>query len=80
MPIASALAVYSGVSNETWRLRRQIVDLVGLGFLDDANEVGVGNVAILQMETNALLVGVAIEMIDARRVEDEDRRLIPCTT
>src|ERR1700730_17527254 len=52
------------------RLRRQIIDLVGLRFLDDANEVGgVGDVAIVQMEANALLVGIAIEMIDARRVE-----------
>ena len=71
VPIASALAVYSGVSNETWTwdLRGQIVDFVGLRFLDDADQIGrIGDVAVVQMEANACL----------RADRDRDGRPAPC--
>ena len=54
VPSASALAVYSGVSKRHLHmaLGGEVVDLVGLGLLDDADEVGrVGHVAIVQDET-----------------------------
>ena len=72
VPRASALAVYSGVSKLTctWRLRGQVVDLVGLGLLDDADEVGgVGQVAVVHEEAHAGLVRVVVEMVDAVGVE-----------
>ena len=51
-------------------LRRQIIDLVGLGLLNQADQVGgVGQVAIVQEQARLVLVRVEIEVIDARRVE-----------
>jgi hypothetical protein len=41
------------------RLRRQIVNLVRLGLLHDADDIGrVGHVAVAEMEGNALLVRI----------------------
>ena len=52
------------------RLRREIVNLVRLGFLHDADDVGcIGDIAVVQMEGNALLVRVVNEMVDALGVE-----------
>src|SRR4029077_10688576 len=52
------------------RLSRQIIDLAGLGLLDDTNQVcRVRNVAIMQMKPNPLFVRIVVEVIDARRVE-----------
>ena len=52
------------------RLSRQIIDLVGLGFLDDTNQVcRVRNVAIMQMKPYPLFVRIVVEVIDTRRVE-----------
>jgi len=52
------------------RLGREIVDLVGLGFLHDADDIGcIGDIAIVQLEGNALLVRVVDEMVDALGVE-----------
>ena len=51
-------------------LRGEIVDLVGLDLLDDADQVGgVGHVAVMQMEAAPALVRVLVEMIDALGVE-----------
>ena len=51
-------------------LRGEIVDLVRLGLLDDADQVGrIGHVAVVQEEPRALLVRVLVEMIDALGVE-----------
>ena len=72
MPSPSALAVYSGVSNETWTcdLRREIVDLVRLGLLHDADDIGrVGHVAIVQMEAKSLLMRIMDEVVDAGGIE-----------
>ena len=50
------------------RLRREVVDLVGLGLLDDADQVGgVGHVAVVHEEAHAGNVGVVVEMVDALR-------------
>ena len=47
-------------------LGRQIIDLVGLHFLHDADQVtGVGKVTVMQHELTALLMGALIQMIDA---------------
>ena len=52
------------------RLRREIVDLVRLGFLHDADDVGrISHIAVVQMEGNTLLVRIMDEMIDALGVE-----------
>jgi hypothetical protein len=52
------------------RLRREIVNLVRLGFLRDADDVGcIGDIAVVQMEGHALLVRVVNEMVDALGVE-----------
>jgi hypothetical protein len=43
---------------------------IGLGFLDDADEIGrVGHVAIVQMKGDALLVWIMNEMVDALGIE-----------
>ena len=51
-------------------LRREIVDLVGLRLLDQADQVGgVGQVAVVQEETRVVLVRIDVEVIDAAGVE-----------
>ena len=72
VPSASALAVYSGVSKLTCdvALRGEVVDLVGLHLLHDADQVGgVGQVAVVQEQLRAGLVRVLVEMVDAVGVE-----------
>jgi hypothetical protein len=52
------------------RLGREIVDLVRLGFLHDADDIGcVGDIAIMKLKRNALLVRIMDEMVDALGVE-----------
>ena len=52
------------------RLCGEIVDLVRLHFLDDADEVGgVGHVAIMQRQPYVLLMRILVEIIDATGVE-----------
>ena len=51
-------------------LRREVVDLVGLDLLDDADEVGgVGHVAVVQDEVARGHVRVLVDVVDARGVE-----------
>jgi hypothetical protein len=51
-------------------LRGQIVDLVGLYLLHDADQVGgVGQVAVMQVQSHAALVRILIKMIDAVGIE-----------
>jgi hypothetical protein len=51
-------------------LRRQVVDLVGLRLLDQADQVGgVGQVAVVQEEARVVLVRIDVEVIDAAGVE-----------
>jgi hypothetical protein len=48
----------------------EIVDLVGLGLLDDPDQVGrVGQVAVMQEEVRVLLVRVLVDMVDPLGVE-----------
>ena len=59
-------------------LRSEIVDLVWLRLLHDANEVGrIGHVAVVQDELLVRLVRVLIEMLDATRVEGRRPALDP---
>ena len=52
------------------RLGGQVVDLVGLGLLHDADQVGgVGQVAVVHEEAHAGLVRVVVEVVDAVGVE-----------
>ena len=52
------------------RLRREIVNLVRLRFLHDANDIGgVGHIAVMQVERDALFVRIMNEMVDALGVE-----------
>jgi len=51
-------------------LLRQIVDLVRLDFLDDADQVaGIGEIAVMEAETEVFCVWILIEVIDALRIE-----------
>jgi hypothetical protein len=51
-------------------LRAEVVDLVGLGFLDDAHQVaGVGQVAVVQPEAGVFDVWVLVDVVDALGVE-----------
>ena len=51
-------------------LCREIVDFVGLHLLDDANEIGrIGQITVMQLETDVLLVRVLVQMIDAIGIE-----------
>jgi len=60
-------------------LRRQIVDLVGLDFLDDADKVaGIGEIAVMEAETEVFCVWILIEVINALCVLKElALRLMP---
>src|SRR5215475_9402462 len=52
------------------RLRREIVDLIRLRFLHDADDVGcVGHIAVMQMEGNTLLVRIMNQVVDAFGIE-----------
>jgi hypothetical protein len=52
-------------------LRGQVVDLVRLDLLHDADEVGcIRQVSVVEEEAAALLVRVLIEVVDAVRVEE----------
>lgn len=51
-------------------LRRKIVNLVGLRFPDNSNEIGrIGQVTIMHEEARVAFVGIDIEVIDPARVE-----------
>ena len=72
VPSASALAVYSGglETHLHMALGGEIVDLVRLGFLHDADQVGrIGHVAVMQEKLRLALVRVLIEVVDAGRIE-----------
>ena len=59
-------------------LRRQIVDLVGPGLLDQADQVGgIREVAVVQEEPGRVLVRVAVQMIDPAGVERRGAPLDP---
>jgi hypothetical protein len=48
----------------------QIVDLVGLRFLNDTDEIGcVGHIAVMQVKGDAPLVWIMNEMVDAVGIE-----------
>ena len=52
------------------RLRGEVINLVGLRFLHDANDVGrVGHIAIVHMKSNALLVRVVNQVVYALGIE-----------
>jgi hypothetical protein len=51
-------------------LRREIVDLVGLRLLDQADQVGrVGQVAVVQEEPGLVLVRIDVEMVHPTGIE-----------
>jgi hypothetical protein len=51
-------------------LGRQVVDLVGLNFLDDPNEIGrISQVSIVQFQPHIALVGVLVQVVDAIGIE-----------
>jgi hypothetical protein len=59
-------------------LRRQIVDLVGPGLLDQADQVGgVGQIAVMQKEPRLVLVRIDIQVIDPPGVERRGTALDP---
>jgi hypothetical protein len=48
----------------------QVVDLVGLNLLEDADQVGgIGQVPVVEDEITVLLVGVLVQVVDAVCVE-----------
>ena len=52
------------------RLGRQVVKLIRLGFLNDADQVGrVGQVSVMQDEVSVINMRILIEVVDAARVE-----------
>ena len=52
------------------RLGRQVVKLIRLGFLNDADQVGrVGQVSVMQDEVAVINMRILIEVVDAARVE-----------
>jgi len=51
-------------------LRRQVVDFVGLDFLDDPNQVGrIRQISIVQLEADVFFVRILVKMINAIGVE-----------
>ncbi len=56
----------------------QVIDFVGLGFLDDADQIGrIRHVAIVQDEARILFVRILIDVLDASRVERRGAPLHP---
>jgi hypothetical protein len=56
--------------------RSQVVDLVRLGLLDDADQVGgVGQIAVVQFEFGIIYVRVLVQMIDTVGVEQRGATL-----
>ena len=52
-------------------LRGEVVDFVGLNFLNDADEAGaIGQVAMVKEKANAFVVTVLVEMVDTVGVEE----------
>ncbi len=52
------------------RLRREVVDLIRLRFLHNADDIGrVGHVAVMHMEGNPLLVRIMNQVVDALGIE-----------
>jgi hypothetical protein len=52
------------------RSRREVVDFIGLRFLHDADDVSrVGQIAVMQMEGNTLLVRIMNQVVDALGIE-----------
>ena len=73
VPMPSALAVYSGrlEGDRDVAHRREVVDLVRLHLLDDADQVGrIGEVAVVQDEALVVDVRVLVEVVDAVGVEE----------
>ena len=71
-PIASALAVYSGVSNAhmNMALGSEIVDLVGVHLLNETDEIcRIGQISIVHEEANVALMRIMIEMIHTACIE-----------
>ena len=57
-------------ANRHVRLGTEVVDLVGLGFLDDTNQVaGVRQVAVVQPEIGVCYVRVLVDVVDTLGVE-----------
>ena len=57
-------------------LRRQVVDLVGLHLLHDADQVGgIGQVAVVQEQAHVALVRILVQVVDAVGVEDRGAAL-----
>ena len=49
---------------------RQVVDLIWLHFLDDADEVGtIGQIAVVQLQSHIRFMRILVEVIDAVGVQ-----------
>jgi hypothetical protein len=49
---------------------REVVDFIGLRFLNDADKVGaVGEIAVMQLQAAARLMGILIEVVDSVGIE-----------
>jgi hypothetical protein len=60
--------------------RGQVVDLIRLGLLDDADEIGgICQVAIMKCKMNIGFVRVLVEVVDPVRIEREELLLMPWT-
>ena len=58
-------------TDEHVTLRGEIIDLVGLHLLDQADEIGrIRDVAIMQKEAQVRHMRIAVEMIDAIRIDE----------
>ena len=56
--------------NADMTLRRQVVDLIRLRLLHDADQIGgIGQVAVVQVQANATVMRILVEMIDAIGIE-----------
>ncbi len=72
MPSASELAVYSGCLERHLyvALRRQVVDLVRLHFLDNPDQVGgIRHVPVVQVHFHTLLMRVLVQVVDTVCIE-----------
>jgi len=59
---------------------RQVINFIGLGLLHDADEIGaVGQIPVVQLETDMLFMRVHIQMVDPVGMISEDLLLTPCT-
>ena len=81
MPVVSPVCSGSSKLTRTCDCAREVVDLVGVDLAQQRDQPGaVGEVAVVQGQARALVVRVAVEVVDPAVLNVDARRIRPCTS